>query len=185
MREGGFEWDIDTNKKLHLYYPRRSGVDKGAVLDLGGIIATAKGVTDGTTYANALRQSGGTPKDQYTSSATYPGTSTTIIMRLPTNYFAGQFVGSEIKVTKGRGAGQVRTVSASSSVVQADGNNHLVLTVSSAWATVPDVSSEAEVPRTPDPVNLQNTASNANTPGGVAGGTTRGRGTSAWKPPVR
>lgn len=165
MREGGFEWDIDSNKKLHLYYPRRSGVDNGATLDLGGTITAAQGRTDGTGYANAIRQSGGAPQNQYTSTSTYPGTSTTAITRLPDAFTSGMYAGSELKITKGKGAGQVRAVSTTASVVQADGNNHMVITVTAAWSTIPDTTSEIQIPRTPDPVNLQNLDS-ADTPGG-------------------
>lgn len=59
--QNGFEFVIDSELVAQLYWPRRSGVDNGAVLDYGGAVRTASGTTDLSGYANVVRQSGGAP----------------------------------------------------------------------------------------------------------------------------
>lgn len=53
----GFELDIDADLHANLYYPQR-GVDQGATLDYGGLVAEVTRTFDPAQFANAIRQSG-------------------------------------------------------------------------------------------------------------------------------
>ena len=55
----GFDWDIDTDLQVWLYYPKRGkDVGAGATLDWGGVVAQARRSFDPSKYAQAIRQSG-------------------------------------------------------------------------------------------------------------------------------
>jgi hypothetical protein len=56
--DNGFELDISVTGVVSLYWPQKSGLDKGEVLDYGGNIKKASGQTKHDAYANAIRQSG-------------------------------------------------------------------------------------------------------------------------------
>jgi hypothetical protein len=57
----GFDWDITPADAaaLHLdiWYPQR-GVDRGVVLEYGGLVAKFARVVDSSTFANAIRETG-------------------------------------------------------------------------------------------------------------------------------
>lgn len=53
----GFEWEIDADLKLNIYYPQR-GVDSAAVLEYPGTVASFTRTYDTTRFANAGQFSG-------------------------------------------------------------------------------------------------------------------------------
>jgi hypothetical protein len=54
----GFDWQVTPALTVDLYFPRLSVVNRGAVLDFGGLVSRAKRSTTSADYANSIRQSG-------------------------------------------------------------------------------------------------------------------------------
>ncbi|GAA3957732.1 hypothetical protein GCM10023085_45310 [Actinomadura viridis] len=58
---GGFDWDVEADSasalQVNVYYPQR-GVNRGVVLEYGGLIAGARREVNVGDYANAIRMTG-------------------------------------------------------------------------------------------------------------------------------
>lgn len=57
--DDGFEWEIDANLNLNIFYPERGSVT-AEVLDYGGTVLSGTRTLDTSTFADAIRYSGAT-----------------------------------------------------------------------------------------------------------------------------